>query len=96
LLVTGAGGWMFAFAFAKTKSLFAPLGLHLGWNLAAIVIFSAGPLGDQWLLAQGEPLQMGGWPTLLFFSLQAILVPGLATWYLHKFYLPVADRESLK
>ncbi len=82
LLLTGAGGWMFAFAFAKTKSLFASIGLHLGWNLVAIVVFSSGPLGDQWLLSQGDPSEFTGWATLLFFSLQAIAAPGIVTWYL--------------
>lgn len=81
-LITGCGGWMFAFAFAKTQSLFAPTGLHFGWNLVTAVVFSSGPLGNQWLIQQGQELQSGGWVTLLFFSLQAIIAPGLVTWYL--------------
>ena len=85
-LITGAGGWMFAFAFAKTKSLFAPIGLHLGWNLVTALVFSAGPIGDQWLLEQGEAVQTSDWVTLLFFSLQAIVAPGVVTWYLQKVY----------
>ena len=44
-LVTGAGGWMFAYAYAKTRSLYAPVGLHFGWNFVTAVVFSAGPLG---------------------------------------------------
>ena len=85
-LVTGCGGWMFAFAYAKTKSLFAPAGLHLGWNLVTAIVFSAGPIGDQWLLQQGEAVEAGDWVTLLFFSLQAIIAPGIATWYLQTRY----------
>ena len=85
-LITGAGGWMFAFAFAKTKSLFAPTGLHLGWNLVTAIVFSSGPIGDQWLLGQGEAVQTSDWVTLLFFSLQAIVAPGVVTWYLQKVY----------
>ena len=46
-LVTGAGGWMFAFAYARTRSLYAPTGLHLGWNLVAAMVFSSGPIGQQ-------------------------------------------------
>ena len=38
-LLTGASGWMFAYAFAKTKSLYAPLGLHFGWIVVSIVNF---------------------------------------------------------
>lgn len=88
LLLTGAGGWMFAFAFAKTRSLYAPIGLHLGWNLVAIVVFSSGPLGNQWLIAQGEAIELSGWVTLLFFSVQAIAAPAIVTLYLHRRPLP--------
>lgn len=96
LLVTGSGGWMFAFAFAKTKSLFAPTGLHLGWNLVTALVFSSGPIGDQWLLQQGEAIEWSGWVTLLFFSLQAIVAPGIVTWYLQKFYRPDSKSEQGK
>ena len=92
LLVTGCGGWMFAFAFAKTKSLYAPTGLHLGWNLVTAVVFSSGPIGDQWLLQQGEAVEWSEWVTLLFFSLQAIVAPGLVTWYLQYVYKPASSR----
>ena len=85
-LVTGAGGWMFAFAFAKTKSLYAPVGLHFGWNFITAVVFSAGPIGSQLLLEQGEAVAKSEWYTLLFFSLQAIVAPGLVTWYLQRVY----------
>ncbi len=85
-LVTGAGGWMLAFAFAKTKSLYASYGLHFGWIVMSIVIFSAGPLGDSLFIPEGEEVELGGWPTLLFFLWQAIIVPGIITWYLLKRY----------
>lgn len=91
LLVTGCGGWMFAFAYAKTKSLYAPIGLHFGWNIVTAVVFSSGPIGDQWLIQQGEPVEWGGWVTLLFFSLQAIAAPGFVTWYLEKIYRPESN-----
>ena len=42
---TGMFGWMFSIAFTETKSLAAPVGLHLGWNLVTNLMFSAGPLG---------------------------------------------------
>jgi hypothetical protein len=45
-LSTGAFGLMLAIAFARTKSLALPVGLHLGWNLVAYLVFSAGPLGS--------------------------------------------------
>ena len=92
LLVTGCGGWMFAYAFAKTRSLYAPTGLHLGWNLVAAVVFSSGPIGSQLLIEQGEAVEWNEWVTLLFFSLQAIVAPGVVTWYLARVYRPSADQ----
>lgn len=85
-VVTGASGWMFAYAFGKTKSLFAPLGLHFGWIAISIVVFSDGPLGQQFLLSSGQDLELNGWTTLLFFLWQAIVIPGLVTWYFVKNY----------
>ena len=84
LLVTGSGGWMFAFAFAKTKSILTPIGLHFGWIFVSIVIFSAGPLGNQFLIPSSGGSELGGWATLLFFLFQAAFVPGIVTWYLYK------------
>ncbi len=94
LLVTGAGGWMFAYAFAKTRSLYAPTGLHLGWNLTTAVVFSSGPLGDQWLVQTGEEVPWNEWFTLVFFCLQAVVAPGLVTWYLARRYRPSADARD--
>lgn len=85
-LLTGAGGWMFAYAFAKTKSLFAPLGLHFGWIVVSIVVFSAGPLGNSLFKIDGEELELGGWEQLLFFLWQTLIIPGILTWYLLKKY----------
>ncbi|NNF82635.1 MAG: CPBP family intramembrane metalloprotease, partial [Flavobacteriaceae bacterium] len=85
-LVTGAGGWMFAYAFAKTKSLYAPLGLHFGWIVISIVIFSAGPLGNSLMIPDGEGSDLSGWAQVLFFLWQTLLVPGTVTWFLIKKY----------
>lgn len=85
-LLTGAGGWMFAYAFAKTKSLYAPLGLHFGWIVVSIVVFSAGPLGNSLFVIDGEPVELGGWEQLLFFLWQAVIIPGIITWFLIKRY----------
>jgi membrane protease YdiL (CAAX protease family) len=49
-LLTGAAGLMFARAFQRTGSLALPIGLHLGWNLVTILVFSNGPIGDQLLV----------------------------------------------
>ena len=94
LLVTGAGGWMFSYAFAKTRSLYAPIGLHLGWNLVAAVVFSSGPIGEQLLLPHGEAAPVSDGFTLLFFALQAIVAPGLVTWHLARVYRAPGDAAS--
>lgn len=39
LLFTGAFGLMLAWAFARTGSIAAPIGLHLGWNLMSYLVF---------------------------------------------------------
>lgn len=47
---TGAFGLMLSLSFAKTKSIAAPIGLHLGWNVTSYLIFSSGPLGQAILI----------------------------------------------
>lgn len=84
-LLTGAGGWMFAYAFAKTKSLYTPLGLHFGWIVVSIVVFSAGPLGNSLFIADGDGVDLGGWEQLTFFLWQTLVVPGIVTWYFIKY-----------
>lgn len=94
LLVTGAGGWMFSYAFAKTRSLYAPIGLHFGWNFVAAIVFSSGPVGNQLLVEQGGAAVTSEWVTLLFFSLQAIVAPGIVTWFLARVYRPPAAQPG--
>ena len=50
---TGLMGYAWALAFAKTKSILMPLGLHLGWNFTFNTIFSKGPLGNGLLISEG-------------------------------------------
>jgi hypothetical protein len=85
-LLTGAGGWMFAYAFAKTKSLFAPLGLHFGWIVVSIVVFSSGPLGNSLYVLKEDAGELGGWAQLLFFLWQTVFIPVMVSWYLTKKY----------
>lgn len=65
-ILTGIGGLVFAYAFARTRSMWLPIGLHLGWNLVTVVVFSQGPLGDQMLISSGGH-QIGMiWSTIYF------------------------------
>ncbi len=85
-LLTGASGWMFAYAFAKTKSILVPLGLHFGWIVISIVVLSSGPLGDSLYVTDGKDVDLNGWEQLLFFLWQTLIVPGVITWYIFKNY----------
>lgn len=73
-LMTGIWGFMFAMAFAKTRSLYLPAGLHLGWNLLNTVVFSQGPLGHQFLILKGEE-RTGIALSLAFYLFQVFAVP---------------------
>jgi membrane protease YdiL (CAAX protease family) len=55
-VLTGGFGLMLGLAFAKTKSMAAPIGLHLGWNAVANLGFSGGPFGPGlWVTSNGAP-----------------------------------------
>jgi uncharacterized protein len=66
-IITGTMGLVLAYGYSKTFSLYLPIGIHLGWNLTQIFIFSEGPIGNG-LLISSEP---GGFRTnsyFIFFS----------------------------
>ena len=81
-ILTGIWGAMFALAFARTKSLYLPIGLHFGWNFISTVIFSQGPLGKQLLVLNGEE-NLGVALSVVVFIFQLLAVPAVAYWYLH-------------
>ncbi len=45
-LVTGFMGYAWAYAFAQTKSIMLPLGLHIGWNFVATLFTPTQPYGE--------------------------------------------------
>lgn len=79
--MTGIWGFMFAIAFAKTKSLYLPIGLHFGWNLMSSVVFSQGPLGNQLLINVGGE-KIGQFLSAVIFIFQVFAVPLITFWYL--------------
>lgn len=94
-ILTGIGGLLFAYSFALTKSIYLPVGLHLGWNLVSVVVFSQGQLGDQWLIHNdGHPLNTF-W-TIVFFVYQISLLPFVTYLYLWKLKLLVAKQPWLQ
>lgn len=84
-VLTGVWGLMFAFAFSKTKSLYLPTGLHLGWNLFNIVIFSQGPLGQQVLVSSNNGQQLTGLASIGLQLFQVFGLPIIAYVYLKKY-----------
>jgi len=84
---TGIWGLMFAFAFSRTKSLYLPAGLHLGWNLFNIVIFSQGPLGHQLLVNSHNGEHLTGLPSIGLQLFQILGLPVIVYIYLKKYRL---------
>lgn len=81
-IMTGIWGAMFAMAFARTKSLYLPIGLHFGWNFLSTVIFSQGPLGKQLLIISGGH-KLGEVLSAGVFIFQLLAVPIVTYWYLN-------------
>jgi len=75
-LLTGLAGLAFAYGFALSRSMYFPIGLHLGWNLVQILVFSNGPLGKQLLIRTNEA-RPDGWVSLLLFLFQLLVLPGI-------------------
>jgi len=46
-IITGAMGVVLAYGYAKTRSLYIPIAIHLGWGIVQQVVFSDGPIGQQ-------------------------------------------------
>lgn len=80
-LMTGIWGFMFAVAFARTRSLYLPIALHFGWNWVHTIVFSQGPLGKQ-LLVAGNTNVLEDIPSLLLFLFQVFALPLLVLFYL--------------
>ncbi|MGN6418729.1 MAG: lysostaphin resistance A-like protein [Pseudobacter sp.] len=76
-------GVTLAYAFAATQSMYLPTGLHLGWNLINIIIFSSGPLGKQ-LLTKEPGTALQGIPSLLVFLFQLLALPLFTWWYVKR------------
>lgn len=81
--LTGIGGLVFAYSFALTKSIYLPVGLHTGWNLINVVVFSGGPLGKQMVLYSGGE-QLDGFWTTIFFIYQISFLPLATFLYLRR------------
>jgi len=82
-IITAIAGLMFAFSYVRTNSLYLPIGLHFGWNLVNIVVFSNGPLGSQ-LFTRLTDIQPQGILSILIFLFQVLALPMLTWWWLER------------
>ncbi len=46
LITTGFTGYVWAYTYAKTKSIMMPLGFHLGWNFITTFFYASQPYGN--------------------------------------------------
>jgi membrane protease YdiL (CAAX protease family) len=67
-LYTGAMGLVWAYAYAKSKSLYIPIAIHFGWGLIQQVVFSSGPIGNQFLIPGQPKIEV----TVSYFTLYAV------------------------
>ena len=80
-LMTAIVGFSWAFAFAKTTSVYLPVALHFGWNLFSTVVFSNGNFG-QGIFVRSNRNELQGTLSLLIFLFQVFALPILTFWYL--------------
>lgn len=80
-LITAVAGWMYAYAFVKTNSLYLPVGLHFGWNCAGSILFSEGAIGKHLFIpVRDSSFQQNDLTAFLFMILYQMLVPACITW----------------
>ncbi len=87
LFLTGMVGYLWARAFVATGSVAAPIGLHLGWNAIAYLVFSSGPLGAALLVpASGaQKIEANGLVASVGLSVALPLAATmLGLWYLRR------------
>lgn len=97
-LMTAIVGLSWAFAFAKTSSLYLPIGLHFGWNLFCMVVFSNGS-SQPAIFVRANVNQLQGLLSWLVFIFQVLALPLLTFWYLDRLSkkqkLPFGEEQQL-
>jgi len=82
-LMTGIVGFSWAFAFAKTRSLYLPIGLHFGWNAFFTIVFSNSKHG-QAMFVRANTNQLQGVLSFIVFLFQVFALPAFTIWYLNR------------
>jgi len=71
-VTTGLMGAVYAYGYARSRSVLVPSAIHLGWNLTMSVVFSSGNIGDQ-LFVQVKPVPQVTVSYLVYFCI--LLLP---------------------
>lgn len=77
-VITGVGGLVFAYAYHKTRSLYFPIGLHLGWNFVTIVLFSQGVFTEDQLLSAYTENEVGFFGSIVSLLYQVVIFPAIS------------------
>lgn len=85
-LMTGMFGYVWARAFVATGSVALPIGLHLGWNTVANVVFSGGPLGRALLVPRSGASHINASSSAgaIFNIAFPVLIAVVLLWYLRR------------
>ncbi|MGB4770071.1 MAG: CPBP family intramembrane glutamic endopeptidase [Chitinophagaceae bacterium] len=61
-LTTGLVGVVYAYGFAKTRTMWVPFALHFGWNFTNNFVFSSGQIGNGvWMMTHQPVIQVSTW-----------------------------------
>lgn len=89
-ILSGIMGMVYAYGYVKTKSLYAPCAIHLGWNFTQGFVFSAGVTGPGLFIL--APMQQA--VTLSYATYYALLfLPIVSAWIVN--YLLLQKRNNV-
>jgi membrane protease YdiL (CAAX protease family) len=89
--ITAIMGLLYAYGYAKTFSLYAPIGIHLGWNFTQNFVFSGGPIGNG-IFMKAETAAFRTDSYVVFFF--ALFFPTLSVWMIN-FLLLKRKKQAL-
>lgn len=96
-IVTASMGYVWAWVFARTRSIMLGLGLHLGWNFLG-ALFSSGPNGKLLFIEQAR-VGLEEWINLWYLLATGIAVPLITILLLSYFWprqklIPIVKEED--
>lgn len=90
--ITGIMGLIYAYAYAKTFSLYIPIAIHFGWNFTQSFLFSNGSIGKGILVLAKEQtpvtISMAAYTVIL-------LLPLLGIWGINYWLLKIKKQAAM-